>query len=130
MEAMGQEILIDTDIIIDALRGNQGSQEYLQSRQFEGIYISSITSFELLFGAMKSQRKSMIEKTETFIDRVHIVDFDANTARCAADIHTQLAGREIDFRDVFISATAIANKFSLKTNNTKHFSRVPRLHLA
>ena len=130
MEAMGKEVIIDTDIIVDALRGKKESEEYLKSRQIEGIYISSITAFELLFGAMKSQNEQNKQKTELFIDRVHVLEFDAQTAHTAAEIHTQLSGKEIDFRDLFIAATAIQHNYSLKTNNKKHFSRVPNLHIA
>jgi predicted nucleic acid-binding protein len=57
--------------------------------------------------------------------------FNTDTAMEAAKIFQllQKQGNIIEFRDIFIAATAITNNLPIKTLNTKDFSKVPGLLL-
>ncbi len=54
-----------------------------------------------------------------------------NVADIASDIAKKLktVNKIIEFRDIFIAATAIANNMPLSTLNVKHFKRIDDLEL-
>ena len=63
--------------------------------------------------------------------KIQVLPFTVVNARKAAEIY-QILRREnkiIEFRDIFIAATAIFHEFSLATLNQKHFQRIPDLKL-
>ena len=123
-----QPTIIDTNILIDFLRGKHFFSE---QEQIAGIHISSITAFELLHGAYKTQRKKNIQKTQELIERVHTHAFTAREADIAANLHAQLQqeGKPIDLPDLFIAATAISKNLPIHTNNKKHFINIPNLQI-
>ena len=131
MEGMEQETLIDTDIIIGALRGTLLDADYLRSQQETGITISSITAYELLYGALRLGREPQLAATQKLLERVRVIDFSTETAWNATKLQATLAnkGMILDVRDVFIAATALEKGLALKTHNKKHFSRIDGLSL-
>jgi tRNA(fMet)-specific endonuclease VapC len=59
------------------------------------------------------------------------LSFNSNVADVASDIAKKLKAKNkiIEFRDIFIAATAIANDIPLSTLNVKHFERIDDLEL-
>ncbi len=59
------------------------------------------------------------------------VEFDAAIAAQAASYYRELKAhnRVLEFRDLFIAATAAYHRFQLATLNTKHFKRIKDLAL-
>ena len=45
-------------------------------------------------------------------------------------VHIQKIGKSADDMDLLIAATALANRMTLVTHNTKHFEMIPDLNLA
>ena len=86
-----------------------------------------ISKFEFLVGTKLSQ----IRQTETIIEGFYILSFNSNVADIASDIAKKLKTKNkiIEFRDIFIAATAIANNMPLSTLNVKHFERIDDLEL-
>ena len=70
-------------------------------------------------------------KTEEIIEGFDILSFNSNVADVASDIAKKLKAKNkiIEFRDIFIAATAIANDMPLSTLNIKHFERIDDLEL-
>ncbi len=89
--------------------------------------MSAISKFEFLVGAKLAQ----IRQTEKIIEGFGILSFDTNVADVASDIAKKLKAKNkiIEFRDIFIAATAIANYMPLSTLNVKHFERIDGLAL-
>ena len=65
------------------------------------------------------------------LDNIPILAFDKITAEKSAGIYLELRSKNqiIDFRDIFIGATALQHNMPLKTLNKKHFNRIKDLLL-
>ena len=65
-------------------------------------------------------------------DDIPVLAFNESVAKEAGDIYHKLrkANKMVEFRDIFIAATAIAYNFSVKTLNVKHFKRIPNIQMS
>ncbi len=124
--------LLDTDICIHLIRGKPSVVARTTSHAPNDLAISTITHYELLFGALRCapvHRSKEIEKVDCLIRTVHSVPFANPTARLAAEIRTRLEaeGRGIGPMDVLIAACALENNLTLVTGNLSEFVRIPGL---
>lgn len=129
-----REKCLDTDILIDNLRGIDHTINEIKRIEENGDTLSTTTIniFELTYGAYKTKEiQRNLQATDTLVNRLKIHSFNEKAAATAAEIVANLEkeGNTIDFRDAFIAATAITNNATLYTRNTKHFNRVPKLKL-
>lgn len=124
--------LIDTDIIIFALRGDKTVLAKFEENKHIPISISMIIYAELVFGAKRSQnaQKNMI-KVNHIREIYFIEELSIGVMEVFADIKAKMYEKalRIEGMDLFIAATAICNNLTLVTNNTKHFDKVPYLKL-
>jgi len=126
---MGNKICIDTNIIIDHLRGRSpGADIYEDIIKNKEPYTSEITRFELLCGARNSEESMTIQDC---LLGFTIVPFDSPCADMAAKIYRDLKekGRIIGMRDILIAGTALANRLKMATLNRDEFERVKGLVL-
>jgi len=125
----GKEIMVDTNILIDYFRKtNKQNARLLQHFvEYDTIYISSITEFEIISGSTDAQ----LQFWDLMLARLKVLDFDVRVARKAADIVKQLKKKRksIDKADLFIAATALVHKLTLDTENRKHFALIETLQL-
>ena len=92
--------------------------------------ISSVTVFELEYGAAKSQWGDKTRlRLAIFLAPFTIVPFDTNDAVVAGRIKGELAksGNIIGPYDIQIAAQGLARGFTVITNNTDEFKRIPGL---
>lgn len=123
------KLLIDTSIIIDFLRKkNKENTLFWKIINEYDCYISTITEFELFCGAITDEKKLELEK---IINSLQIINFDENASLKSAEIFLSLRSKNknIEFRDIFIAATAIVADLPLSTLNQKHFNRISELKL-
>jgi len=123
-----RRILIDTSVVIDHFRNKNKQKSLLYELSKDNkLFLSAISKFEFLVGTKPSQ----ISQTEKLIEGFFILSFNSNVAAVASDIAKELKtkNRIIEFRDIFIAATAIANDIPLSTLNVKHFERIDDLKL-
>ncbi len=128
-----ENICLDTDILIDFLRNKQYAIEFIESNELiNNLATTYINLFELYYGAMLSSAKDLnimaIEKLET---KLRILNLSKESVKETGKI---LAGLEtdgdlIDFRDALIGSIAKTEKFSIKTNNLKHFKKIKNLNI-
>lgn len=122
--------LIDTDIIIFALRGDKTVLAKFEENKTIPISISMITYAELVFGAKRSQneQKNMI-RVNHIREIYPIEELNVGVMEVFADIKTKMYAKaiRIEDMDLFIAATAMYNDLTLVTNNTKHFENIPGL---
>lgn len=122
-----RELLIDTSILIDFLRKKDKRKalfwKVISNNQCN---ISTITLFELYSGAINDERQSDIKKLLKHLD---VIDFNSEIAQKSSEILISLKrqNRIIEFRDIFIAATAVSVQLPLLTFNIKHFKRIPEL---
>jgi len=88
--------------------------------------VSSVTLYELYMGATTHQK--WIE-VKVLTDDIPVLPFTKDVAEKAAIIYQELrkTNKLIEFRDIFIAATAIVNEFPVLTRNSKHFKRIEGL---
>lgn len=129
---MGKLYMLDTDMASYVIRGTSAELLERFSAHFKKLFISSITVAELQFGAEKENSHLLREKVNAFCALVPAKAFDFDAAlkygRLRAVLEKQ--GTPLASMDLLIAATALAENAVLVTNNTDHFSKVPRLLLA
>ena len=124
--------LIDTDIIIYSIKGNQNVNEKFNAYRNEPKSISVITYGELVFGAKKS---SKIEKNLALVRRISelfpIIEITPAIMETYGEYKALLSksGIIIDDMDLLIAATAITHNLILVTNNMRHFGRIKELEI-
>ncbi|MBS1574720.1 MAG: type II toxin-antitoxin system VapC family toxin [Bacteroidetes bacterium] len=124
-----KKLMVDSTILIEYFRKSDKTNSKLVShfRNYEKLYISSVTEFEVVNGATEAH----LQYWDGMLTHFTILDFDSKAARQAADIvaHLKMKRKTIDKPDLFIAATAVVNGLVLDTLNTKHFSHIDKLLL-
>ncbi|MFC2156017.1 type II toxin-antitoxin system VapC family toxin, partial [Acidobacteriota bacterium] len=93
-----------------------------------GLFISTITLYELFAGAINEEKRKDIYD---FIALVKILPFTSETAERAGEIYLSLRGQNelIDVRDILIGATALVHNLPIITLNVNHFARIKELEV-
>jgi tRNA(fMet)-specific endonuclease VapC len=106
--------------------------DQFRQHPLQDVAISTITLFELEYGAQKSQQIKRTQKAlARFFLPLTILDIDRPAAADAAIIRAKLErnGTPIGPYDLLIAGLARSQKMTLVTNNTKEFERVDNLLL-
>ncbi|MBI5199648.1 MAG: type II toxin-antitoxin system VapC family toxin [Nitrospirae bacterium] len=113
-----KRVLVDTDILIDFLRGREKAKSYLASiLEDSTIYCSAITVAEIYAGMKEHER----EKTVEFLDSLDIVDVNREIAEKAGIYKRDEKKQYLDLDDCIIAATAFVRESILATGNAKHY---------
>lgn len=124
--------LLDSDVVISALRGPDRA---LASRLREAdgrIGLSAISVAELTYGALRADRRDdALDAVEGFLDSVVVLEIDQRAGRTAGAIRSELAerGTPIGPYDILIAAQARAEGLILATGNVREFKRVKGLRV-
>lgn len=124
--------LLDTNIIIAAMKGVPGVIGRLEKIPLSALILSPIVLGELEFGAEKS---AQVEKNRarlaSLIENIPAVPLDTETSRHYGLIRADLEkkGTPIDANDLWIAAQALALGAVLVTDNVGEFSRVAGLEV-
>jgi predicted nucleic acid-binding protein len=124
---MDNKILIDTDILIDFLRGDKNTIELIKGISTQRLITTDINAFELYHGAYKSKNKrANLAEVENLLDSLELVSTDRESMRKAAELRSDLdrKGGAVDMADLFIASLCIVNSSVLLTRNKKHFERM------
>ncbi|MBO0612785.1 type II toxin-antitoxin system tRNA(fMet)-specific endonuclease VapC [Thiothrix fructosivorans] len=125
--------LLDTNICIYLIK-RKPSEVLQRFRQLQpgSVFISSVTTSELYYGAQKSQRvQTNLEALNNFLLPFRIVDYDESASFLYGELRADLEkrGQPIGPLDMMIAAHALSLDVPLVTNNTKEFERVKGLKL-
>ena len=125
--------VLDTDICI-YINNNHPENVVKRMRQIQmfEIGISSVTVFELIHGALKSQKvEHNLNQINQMREMISVLEFDPNAAEHAAKIRRELEiqGTPIGPFDILIAGQALSLNAILVTNNTREFSRITNLKL-
>ncbi len=124
-----RRILVDTSVFIDFLRKDKKDNTilwYLQENY--SCTMSSVTLFELLCGAKTEKHLADVNTLAKWIESL---PFDDLVAENAATFFRELKAKNklIEFRDIFIAATAYEHNLSIATLNRKHFENLEHITL-
>lgn len=126
------EICLDTDILIDFLRGERKIVDTIKTLEEEHeLLTTSINIFELYYGAHKTGKDKNVRAVDELTGRLEILKLTEQSAKISGKILAELEseGKVIDFRDVLIAGIVMENDVTLFTRNKKHFQRVKGLKL-
>lgn len=119
--------LIDTNILVDLLRGQEGARRWIDHLPDDGRYISVVTAAELLAGARSAREQDIIEEELLFY---RILWLQEPTSRLALDWYKRFHLRHgVGFLDCLIGATALYYDLTLATLNERHFTPFPDLRV-
>ena len=123
--------LLDTNIISYWMRGDPQLINKIKSYSPSDLSLSTITLAEIYYGIEKSpvKKKERRLKIDYIKSELDIYPFNEQAAVKYGTIRAALEkiGKSISERDTQIAAIALANKLSIVTQNTKEFSRIPKL---
>ena len=120
-------ILCDTNVIIEILKGNKRTINFIESIGLENIAISSVTVMELYFGALNKRELNKIKK---HLQALNIVHFDTDISESAIKLIERFSkSHGLQIPDAIIAATAMTSKIKLFTFNLKDFKYIDGLKL-
>ena len=113
-----KSILMDTDILINFLRGDEKARDFLSASVDEAtIYCSVITVAEVYAGMREHERR----KTEELLDSLNIIDVNREMAEKAGSYKNRIKSQSLEIDDCIIAATAFLRQAVLATGNGKHY---------
>lgn len=124
--------LLDTDITIEYLRGNQVVVDKLMELSFENLYISSISLAELFYGVYNSKNiKKHLTGLLNFLEKVEILNLNFEVCKIFGKIKSKLRkkGKLIDNFDLLIGSICLFNNNILITNNDKHYRKIKEIKI-
>jgi len=124
--------VIDTNTLIYFFKGMGNVSNKFLAISPKEIAIPSVVLYELEYGIAKSNSpKKRQGQLKELCSLVKILPFDDETALISASIRAKLErkGTPIGPHDILIAGAALQHQGILVTNNTKEFSRVPKLKL-
>jgi toxin FitB len=107
-------VLLDTDVLIDHIRGRRRVQMH-------GASVSVVTRTELFAGREREE-----PAVEALLGRLSEIDVTPDIARRAGRIRRSTG---LDIPDAIIAATALKLDMTVMTRNRRHFERVSGLTL-
>jgi len=113
--------LLDTTVIIDCLRGERETVEFLTEVASEGSSVGccAINIAEVYAGMKENER----QVTKKFLDSLEYYEVTRNLAEQAGEYKRKYSrkGITLSLSDVIIAAVAISNNLTLVTDNLRHY---------
>jgi predicted nucleic acid-binding protein len=128
--AIPKRLVLDTDVIIEHLRGKRDPSLIGRLQDETALATTRINSFELYYGAYKSKDSRVnLASVKGFLSTIATLEFDEPSAERSAQVLAQLEskGLTIDSRDLFIGCISLAHGYPMLTRNRRHLERIPGL---
>ncbi len=119
-------ILVDTDVLIAHLRGDERARSWLRDARIAGPLVTSVVTVAELTGGMRSDERGSVRGLLSVLDAVPVTELIALRAgEFMRQYRRSHSG--IGIADYLIAATAETQSARLATLNTKHFPMLPDL---
>ena len=121
------KLLIDTDIIIDCLKGIRAARELFRTQNIE-VYCSVLSKKELFSkpGLTSSERKRIL----ALLSKMKILRIDADISSKYSILLNKYGENPNSIVDNLVAATAWSKQLPLLTRNRKHFIHIQEINLA
>ncbi|MFZ5882561.1 MAG: PIN domain-containing protein [Chloroflexota bacterium] len=110
-------ILLDTDVMVDILRGYEPAREWLKIAQEIGV--PGLVAMELIQGCQNAKEQKQLEKALSAYQLFWPDENDCN--RALANFASHHLSDNIGLLDALIAETAIGVNADLATFNVKHY---------
>lgn len=115
---MNDRLVLDTDVLIDYLRGNDNAILFLENLQ-QQLCVSVITVAELYAGVRNKKEQRVIDK---FLSAFDVLPIDQDTATKGGLFRREYGpSHGVGLADALIAATAVNCQSQLATLNQRHF---------
>jgi tRNA(fMet)-specific endonuclease VapC len=124
--AQGLKVIVDTDVLIKAYRGDDAKIKNLHS--LKGFYgISVVTAIELIAGAQNIKQLSSLNKV---LKVYPILNISELISKNAFQLYKKYVLKSsFGLSDCFIAATAVQYNLQLYTDNKKHYNFITGLEI-
>ena len=120
-------ILIDTDVLIWYLRGNENAFKIIENTQ--SFYISVVTYIELIQGMRnKNELKELRLALRDWQTQILMINEEIS-ARAMFLVERYFLSHSLTLADALIASTAIFNGLPILTANDKHFKIISGLEV-
>lgn len=123
MEIEPEGYCIDSDILIDYLRGVENARSFLISAAEKSNLSISVVSIVELYAGKETKDEAKRKRIDEFLQSFVLIGLDRFLAQTAGKLRRD---HEKPFADMIIAATALDYNLCLVTRNVKHFDMVRR----
>jgi len=124
--------LLDTDVCVEILRGNQAAIER-RRESFDEAATTWITAAELFYGAANSRAPLTNERLVIeFLATLPVMDMNLPAVQQFGRLKAVLErqGNRVADAELFIASIALAQGATLITGSLRHYERIPDLLIA
>ena len=111
-------VLVDTDVLINFLRGKPKAKEFLLAQLDSGPILCSVITVAEIFAGMRPHEQ---EKTRELLDNLEIIPVTRAIAEKAGLYKGGIKSHSLELDDCIIAATAHLWKATLVTGNDRHY---------
>lgn len=112
------KIVLDTDVLIDVLRGREAARSFLEDAADRFVPCCSVISVAELHAGMRPEEEA---GTRTLLDGLVIIPVTQEIAEVAGRFKQRSRSRRLELADCLIAATAFVEGATLATGNVKDY---------
>ncbi len=112
------KVLLDTDILIDVLRGRAAVRTFLFDLTDRAVPCCSVMSVAELYVGMRPEEKRV---TDILLNALVVIPVGQEIAEVAGRFKQREKSRRLELADCIIAATAFVEGATLATGNTKDY---------
>jgi hypothetical protein len=118
---MARAMLLDTDVLIDFLRGDEKAVSFVNANSSR-IILSSVVVAELYAGVKGDAEQATLER---FISLFRVIPVDSEIAKTGGLYKRDFSkSHGVGLADAILAATAESENAELVTLNTKHYPMI------
>ena len=111
-------VLVDTDILINFLRGKEEAKAFLARAAEESLLCCSAITVAEIFAGMREHER---DKTVDLIDSLDVIDVNLQIAEKAGAYKRSSRRQSLELSDCIIAASAFVKQAVLITADVKHY---------
>jgi tRNA(fMet)-specific endonuclease VapC len=113
-----RSILVDTDVLINFLRGQEDARDFLLKASEEASLLCSVITVAEVYAGMREHEK---KATDDLLGSLHMVEIDRQIAEKAGSYKRDTKKQDLELDDCLIAASAFCLNALLATGNAKHY---------
>jgi predicted nucleic acid-binding protein len=119
------DAMLDTDVLVETLRGRTEAGDWLRSLGSQHIGISVLVRMEILQGAQDRREQTLLSREMSRYTLVHLEHIDSEIA--LGWFESFHLSHNVGMMDCLVAAAAVRLGVPLYSFNLKHYSTLPDL---
>lgn len=112
------KIVLDTDVLIDVLRGREAARSFLEDVADRFVPCCSVITVAEVYAGMRPEEEAA---TKLFLDSLVVLPVTQEIAEAAGRFKKKSTSRRLELADCMIAATAFVEGATLATGNVKDY---------